>query len=180
MYRFTSSVFAVIGGRRFVPHRSTFGARSTLWFSTLAVLSSPSIRGPASRRRPVRANAVVPISEARSIPAGTSKERPSKLSRPTVRVLQRSGGDHPIPRGNPAQNRPLRDDIRVIFGALKGRAHVAMTMRDGLAKKTARRQRFLVGEKNASRAPKTTPKPSACRGTSTGPRVARFASRVLW
>jgi hypothetical protein len=68
----------------------------------------------------------------------------------------------------------------VVFGALKGRAHVSMTMRDGLAKKTARRQRFLVGEKNASRAPKTTPKPSACRGTSTGPRVARFASQVLW
>ena len=35
----------------------------------------------------------------------------------------------------------------VVFGALKGRAHVAMAMRDGLIKKTARRQRFLVGEK---------------------------------
>ena len=35
----------------------------------------------------------------------------------------------------------------VVFGALKGRAHVAMTIRDGLTKKTARRQRFLVGEK---------------------------------
>ena len=58
-------------------------------------------------------------------------------------------------------------------------------LRDGLAKKTARRQRFLVGEKKTrvqplGPAPKTTPKPSACRGTSTGPRVARFASQVLW
>ena len=35
----------------------------------------------------------------------------------------------------------------VVFGALKGRAHVGMTIRDGPAKKTARRQRFLVGEK---------------------------------
>ena len=157
MYRFTSSVFAVIGGRRFVPHRSTFGAWSTLWFSTLAVLSSPSIRGPASRRRPVRANAVVPISEARSIPAGTSKERPSKLSRPTVRVLQRSGGDHPIPRGNPAQNRPLRDDIRVIFGALKGRAHVAMTMRDGLAKKKRTTAAFSRRRKKRASSTETDP-----------------------
>ena len=137
-------------------------------------------RGLGGRRRPVRANAAVPIWETRSVPAGTSKKGPSKVSRPTVRVLQRSDGVRPIPRGNPAQNRPLRDDIRVIFGALKGRAHVAMIIRDGLTKKTARRQRFLVGEKNASRAPKTTPKPSACRGTSTGPRVARFASQVLW
>ena len=51
-----------------------------------------NIRGPASRRRPVRANAVVPIHPTRSVPAGTSKEGPSKVSRPTVRVLQRSDG----------------------------------------------------------------------------------------
>ena len=93
-----------------------------------------------------------------------------------MRLLQRSDGVRPIPRGNPAQNRALRDDIRVIFGALKGRAHVAMTIRDGSGFSSAKKTRVQP----LGPAPKTTPKPSACRGTSTGPRVARFASQVLW
>ena len=64
----------------------------------------------------------------------------------------------PIHRGTTAPDRHLRDDIRVVFRALKGPAHVAMTIPGGLAEETARRQRFLVGGKMTSRAAKTTPK----------------------
>ena len=60
-------------------------------------------RGRVVRRRPVRANAVVPMWPTWSVPAETSKEDPSKVSRPTMRVLQRSDGVRPIPRGNPAK-----------------------------------------------------------------------------
>ena len=63
-----------------------------------------------------------------------------------------------IHRGTTAPDRHLRDDIRVVFRALKGPAHVAMTIPGGLAEETARRQRFLVGGKMTSRAAKTTPK----------------------
>ena len=61
------------------------------------------MRGHSAVHPPVRASMAVSMVPNWQAPAGTSKERPSKVSRPTVRVLQRSDGVRPIPRGNPAK-----------------------------------------------------------------------------
>ena len=61
------------------------------------------MRGHSAVPTPVRASMVVSIVTNRGLPAGTSKEGPGKVSRPSVKVLQRSDGVRPIPRGNPAK-----------------------------------------------------------------------------
>ena len=91
--------------------------------------------GSRGRRAPAGPYSPNPVSTGRDAKGGGGKG-----SRPSVMILQRSDGVRPIPRGNPAQNRPAATltyaTTYETFSALL-RAHVAMTMRDGLAKKTA-------------------------------------------
>ena len=103
-----------------------------IWSMLREAAGAPSACRGGLRGRPYSPN---PVSTGRYAKGGGLRLTPILV------ILQRSDGVRPTPRGNPAQNRPAATltyaTTYETFSALL-RAHVAMTMRDGLAKKTAR------------------------------------------